>query len=111
MNRTVLLLALPLLAAGCGRTTRNVEAQLDADFATGQVVLSCKASSSGTCYAIFLGDDDMVTLDAAVGASASTGINEGARYCLDASAPDPGKCHPKPLAQGKQIVRASTVKG
>lgn len=112
MKWICLTLAIPMLLGGCAKTERSIVAQLDADFATGQVVLTCKSSTSGTCYAIFLADGELLKAEAAAGATASVaGVNEGTRYCVDVAAPDVTKCHPKPLARGEQIVRHSTVKG
>ena len=111
MRLSLLLLAVPLLLAGCGKTEREVHAELDADFAKGQVLLSCKSSSSGACHAMFLVDGELVTAQAATGATTGVnGISEGATYCVDVRAPDPTKCKPKPLVPGKQIVRSSTVR-
>ena len=109
MKRTCLILA-PLLLAGCGKVDRSIDAELDADFAKGQVLLSCRSASSGTCHALFLVDGERVTAQAAVGASSGVdGVGEGADYCVEVSAPDVTKCHPRPLAAGKQIVRKTTV--
>lgn len=106
----VLILA-PLLLAACGgKTERSLHAELDSDFAKGEVMLACKQSSSGKCHALFLVDTERKTIEVAAGAAASTtGINDGTYYCVDVAAPDPAKCRPRALNSGKQIVRSSTV--
>jgi hypothetical protein len=106
-----LLILVPLLLAACGKTERRVGAELDANFAKGEVLLTCKVSTSGTCHALFLVDTQRVTLQAAAGSAASaSGVGEGALYCVGVGAPDPAKCRPRPLVQGKQIVHSATVK-
>ena len=105
------LIVVPLLLTACGgKTERSMHAELDADFAKGEVLLACKESSSGTCHALFLVDTERKTVEAAAGASVSAaGIGEGAYYCVDVAPPDTAKCRPRALNSGKQIVRSSTV--
>lgn len=105
------LILAPLLLVGCGTTERRVDAELEADFAKGAVLLSCKVSSSGTCHALFLVDGQQVTVKAAQGASVGVdGVGEDTAYCVDVRAPEPPKCRPRPLVPGKQIVHSATVK-
>lgn len=102
----------PLLLAGCDTGPRSVEAELDADFAKGELLLSCKASSSGTCHAIFLSDGEKLDAQAPAGGSSSvSAVGEGTLYCVDAVAPNPARCRPQPLVAGKQIVRKALIKG
>jgi hypothetical protein len=112
MRPTCLAFAAPLLLLGaCTHTARNIDAELEADFARGTVLLTCKASSSGTCYAIFLAGGAIVKGQAAAGGTATIeGIGAAADYCVDIETPDPAKCRPRPLEDGKQIVHKSTVK-
>jgi hypothetical protein len=111
MKSPLMLIAPALLLAGCGNAGKSVEAELDADFAKGEVLLSCKAASSGTCHAIFLHEGDTISAQAEAGTTASvTGVGEGADYCVDAVVPEPNRCHPRPLVPGKQIVRRSTIR-
>lgn len=111
MRTAIPALALLLLAAGCGKVERSIHAELDADFASGRVLLACTASSSGTCYAVFLQDGQAITGQAAAGnTSEIEGVGEGADYCVAVSPPAPNQCHPRPLSPGKQIVRSSTVR-
>jgi hypothetical protein len=106
----LILTILPMLAA-CAPADRSVDAKLDANFGSGELVLSCRASASGTCYAIFLVDGEIVRGEAAAGASSSIGgVGEGAEYCVGAQLPDPSKCHPRALVQGTQIFHRSTGK-
>lgn len=111
MKWTALLIAAPLLLTACDKAPSHVEAEVDADFAKGDVMLTCKVSSSGTCYAIFIGENGSVTAKAAAGqASGASGVTEGMDYCVEATEPDPSKCRPRPLAAGQQIVRRSSGK-
>jgi hypothetical protein len=110
MKWPCLILAAGLLAGCGGKTEKSMHAELDSDFAKGEVMLACKASSSGKCHALFLVDTERKTIEVAASATGSTaGINDGTYYCVDVSAPDPAKCRPRALASGKQIVRSSTV--
>jgi hypothetical protein len=112
MRPTRLAFAAPLLLLGaCTHTARNIDAELEADFTRGNVLLTCKASSSGTCYAIFVANGSVVNGKAAAGDAATIeGIGAAADYCVDVETPDPAKCRPRPLESGKQIVHKSTVK-
>ncbi len=111
MKWTGLILLPLLLLAGCGgKTERSIDVQLDADFAKSEVLLTCKASSSGSCKALFLIDTERKTASAAAGGTVGVSVGEGAYYCVDVVEPDPAKCRPRPLVAGKQIVHASTVK-
>ena len=99
----LILAALPALAA-CTLADRSVDAELDANFGRGEVLLSCRASGSGTCHAIFLVDGEIVRGEAAAGGSSLIGgVGDGAQYCVGAQLPDPSKCHPRALVAGKQI--------
>ncbi len=105
-------MVVPMLLAGCSadRTERNVDALIEANLAKGDVLFTCRASSSGACHAVFLVDGHAVTAEATAGSAASASV-EGANveYCVDVTAPDPASCHPKTLVDGQQIVRSSTV--
>jgi hypothetical protein len=98
--------AIALLIAGCGQSGKHsLHATLDADQEGGSVTMMCTASSSGTCYGLFVTGSDVARISAAVGTtSGTTGITAGTRYCLDVAEPTQG-CTLKPLAQGEQIVR------
>jgi hypothetical protein len=95
-----------LLVAGCSTTNKHsLHATLDADKEAGNVTMMCTASSTGTCYALFVSGPNIARISAAVGTSAATsGIGDDARYCLDTAEPSDG-CKLKPLASGEQIVR------
>lgn len=98
--------ALLLPLAGCDDGARNIDAELDADFTSGTVLLSCKQSSSGTCHAAIYTDTGLVSIEAAAGSTATgEGLTDEARYCVDVVTPQFTQCHPRPLAPGKQIVR------
>jgi hypothetical protein len=95
-----------LLVAGCGDAGKHsIHATLTADPGAGSVTMMCTASSSGTCYALFVSGPNIARISAAVGTSAGTsGIGDDGRYCLDTAEPSDG-CKLKPLASGEQIVR------
>lgn len=95
-----------LLATGCGETVdSSVSVLLDTDLQKGTVTMTCRESSSGTCYALFAFKDDVVRIEAAQGAVATaSNINDLSRYCVGATAPGDG-CDLKPLAEGQAIVR------
>lgn len=106
-----LVLALLLPLAACGETQRNLDAELDADFATGKVRVTCRYSSSGRCFALFMTIDGQVKGEAFAGSNVKVeGIGDGSRYCVDVRQPDPARCHPKPLGPGKQIVHVEQVR-
>lgn len=113
MNKGIALAALVLLA-GCSTKTvkQNVSMVLDADFASGKLMLNCRDSSSGTCHVLVAGGNGgAVRLSAAKGATAEnpTGAADGARFCAGASAPENG-CRLTVLRDGENIYRASEVK-
>ncbi|MBO9713421.1 hypothetical protein [Sphingomonas sp.] len=111
MRWSVGLLAAGLLLSGCGKPDRSIDAEIDADFAKGELLLSCRTSGSGTCHAVFLADGQAFRAQASAGGTASvSSVGEGTDYCVEASVPDPARCKPTPLVQGKQIVRRLTVK-
>ena len=108
----VVAIVAPMLLAGCGttRTERNVDALLEANLAKGDVLFTCRASSSGTCHAVFLVDGNAVTAEAPAGSAVSASVaGVNVEYCVDVTAPDPSACHPKTLVDGQQIVRSSTI--
>lgn len=110
MNKALLVGA--LLLAGCSTKTEEhkVSLVLDADFASGKLLLKCRESSSGSCHVLVAGGGQPVRLTAAAGASAeATGAAEGAQYCAGATEPQNG-CQLRPLSNGEQIYRASEVK-
>lgn len=111
LRRLLLPLVLVLPLAACSETPRNLDAQLDADFATGKVRITCKYSSSGRCFALFLTAEGQMKGEAFAGSNATVeGVGDGSRYCVDVSQPDPAKCRPKPLSPGKQIVHVEQVR-
>jgi hypothetical protein len=111
MRLACLTLALLPMLAACTPADRSVDAELDADFGKGEVLLDCKASGSGTCHALFRIDGEVVRGEAAAGAAATIGgLGEGADFCVGAEPPDPLKCHPRPLVKGKQIFRRTMGK-
>lgn len=111
MSWRCLILALFLPLAACGDGPRNLDAELDADFATGKVRVTCRYSSSGRCFALFLTVGGQVKGEAFAGSNATVeGVGDGSRYCVDVRQPDPMKCRPKPLAAGKQIVHVEQVR-
>jgi hypothetical protein len=98
--------AIALLVAGCSQSGKHsLHATITADQEAGNVTMMCTASSSGTCYGLFVTGSDVARISTAVGTSAGTsGITGETRYCLDVSEPTDG-CTLKPLAPGEQIVR------
>ncbi|MEP9359423.1 hypothetical protein [Sphingomonas sp. KR3-1] len=105
------VLALVLLA-GCSAKTekQQVSLVLDADFASGKLILTCRDSSSGTCHVLVAGSGQPVRISAPKGGTGeATGAADGAQYCVGSSAPESG-CQLHPLKQGEQIFRASEVK-
>jgi hypothetical protein len=111
MNKGVLL-ALLVLAGCSGKTEkRNISLVLDADFATGKLLLNCRDSSSGTGHVLVAGSGEPVRLSAAKGATATaaSGAAEGARFCAGESEPQNG-CQLTVLRNGEQIYRSSQVK-
>lgn len=107
-----LLVALALLA-GCSAKTEkhNVSLVLEADFASGKLMLTCRDSSSGSCYVLVAGSGEPVRLTAAKGAMAESpkGAAEGAQFCAGESEPQ-NKCRLTVLRDGEQIFRSSEVK-
>jgi hypothetical protein len=105
------VLAVAMLVAGCSESGKHsLHATLDADPGAGNVTMMCTASSSGTCYAMFVSGPNIMRISAAVGTSAGTsGIGDDARYCLDTAEPADG-CKLKPLLSGEQIVRQEQAK-
>lgn len=100
-----------LTIGGCEQPPRNLDAELDVNFTTGELLLSCRTSSSGTCYAVILDENRRMTVQAAAGATSSLGdVTDGMDYCVDVDTPDPARCHPRPLVSGKQIVHAAKVR-
>ncbi len=100
-----------LLALGaCGKTERSAIAlELTGDLAKGTATISCTSSTSGTCHVLFLAGDDTKTAAVAVGASTTvSGLKPGAGFCSGTTAPEPGKCKPTVLVDGRQIVRRET---
>ena len=113
MRRAMAIIGLAILA-GCGETetTRNIDAMIDADFTTGEALITCRASSTGTCHGVFLTEGVRDTAAVKQGETSSlSGLGPRTHYCLDVRAPDPEACRPRPLADGQQIVRSTTVKG
>ncbi|NYT42665.1 hypothetical protein HZY97_17965 [Sphingomonas sp. R-74633] len=114
MNKMMLV---PLaLLAGCSAAKtekQNVSLVLEADFASGKLMLTCRESSSGSCHVLVAGANGSppVRLSAAKGAMAESanGAGEGARFCAGASEPENG-CRLTVLRDGEQIYRASEVK-
>lgn len=112
MNKGIALAALALLAGCSGKTEkREVNLVLNADFASGKLLLQCRESTSGSCHVLVAGSGEPVRLTAAKGESAEnpTGAAEGARFCAGESAPQNG-CRLTVLRDGEQIFRASEVK-
>jgi hypothetical protein len=111
MNKAALLALLVL--AGCSAKTekRNISLVLDADFATGKLLLNCRDSSSGSCHVLVAGSGEPVRLSAAKGETATSpaGAAEGARFCVGATEPQNG-CQLTVLRDGEQIYRSSEVK-
>ena len=107
------ILALAAILPGCGGTVvaaTSVDAMIDADFTTGALVLTCRASSSGACHAVLLTDGQRDDLKADIGGTANaTGLGDRTTYCVGAAAPDPATCKPRPLADGQQIIRISSA--
>lgn len=95
-----------LLVAGCGpKVDHSISVMLETDFQKGTVTMTCRDSSSGTCYALFAFKDDVKRLEVAKGSAATaTEITDFTRYCVGASAPGNG-CELKPLTEGQQIIR------
>lgn len=114
MNK-MMLLAAPLLLAGCsGATTtekQSVSLVLDADFTTGKLLLTCRDATSGSCHVLVAGPGEPVRLTAAKGETAESpgGAAEGARFCAGGAEPQNG-CSLTPLRDGEQIYRSSQVK-
>lgn len=111
MNK-MMLAALALLA-GCSTQTEkhNVSLMLEADFASGKLMLTCRDSSSGSCHVLVAGSGEPVRLTAAKGqtAQAETGAADGARFCAGESEPQNG-CRLTVLRDGENIFRSSEVK-
>lgn len=113
MLRGMAILALVALAS-CGETgtTRSIDAMMDADFTTGELLITCRASSTGTCHGVFLTEGMRDTAEVPQGETAGiNGLGSGTLYCLDVRAPDPESCRRRPLVDGEQIVRSTRVKG
>ena len=108
-----LMLAGLVLLAGCSAKTEkhNVSLVLDADFASGKLMLTCRDSSSGSCHVLVAGSGEPVRLTAAKGAMAESakGAAEGAQFCAGESEPQ-NKCRLIVLRNGENIFRASEVK-
>ncbi|MDG2534676.1 hypothetical protein P6144_13520 [Sphingomonas sp. HITSZ_GF] len=111
MNK--MMLAALVLLAGCSAKTekREVSLVLEADFASGKLMLTCRESSSGSCHALVAGSGEPVRLTAAKGATAESqrGAADGARFCAGASEPQNG-CRLTELRDGENIFRASEIK-
>ena len=105
----VMVLGLALLAAGCAaKGDQSLSVMLETDLQKGTVTMTCRESSSGTCYALFAFKDDVKRLEVAKGSTASvTEIVDFTRYCVGTTAPGDG-CELKPLADGQQIIRSHT---
>jgi len=113
MNKGMALAALVVLA-GCSAKTekQNVSLVLDADFASGKLMLTCRDSSSGSCHVLVAGGSGgAIRLSAAKGTTAenATGAADGARFCAGGSEPQNG-CRLIVLRDGENIFRASEVK-
>ena len=95
-----------LLVAGRGpKVDRNISVMFETDFQKGTVTLTCRDSSSGTCYALFVFKDDVKRLEVPKGSAATaTEIVDFTRYCVGDTAPADG-CDLKPLTEGQQIIR------
>jgi hypothetical protein len=111
--KKMMLVALALLA-GCSTTTtekHNVSLVLEADFASGKLLLNCRDSSSGSCHVLVAGSGEPVRLSAAKGETAESprGAGDGARFCAGGSEPQNG-CRLTVLRDGKNIFRSSEVK-
>ncbi|MEI9926837.1 MAG: hypothetical protein WDN44_02945 [Sphingomonas sp.] len=110
MSRGWVMMA--VLAAGCapGAAKHGVNAELEAHTAAGDVILTCRASSTGACHALFSTDDKTARIQAPVGGtSAASGIGPDTQYCLDSSPPQDG-CRLVALREGEQIVRTESLK-
>lgn len=94
------------LVAGCTeKVDRNLSVMFETDFQKGTVTMTCRESSSGTCYALFVFKDDVKRLEVAQGSAATaTDIVDFTRYCVGVTAPANG-CDLKPLSEGQQIIR------
>jgi hypothetical protein len=111
MNK-MMLAALVLLAGCSGKTEKhNVSLVLEADFASGRLMLTCRESSSGSCHVLVAGKGEPVRLSAAKGAMAESpsGAADGARFCAGESEPQ-NACRLTVLRDGENIFRASVVK-
>lgn len=111
MNK--MMLAGLVLLAGCSTQTQkqSVSLILDADLASGKLMLTCRDSSSGTCHVLVAGGNGgAVRLSAAKGATAEnpSGAADGARFCAGASEPQNG-CRLTVLRDGENIFRSSAV--
>lgn len=101
-----------LLLAGCGGAERKADALIEADLARGEALIKCRESSSGVCHAVFVTDAQLVRAEVKKGEGGSaSGLGAETRYCVDAVAPDPGKCRLSTLLNGEQIVRNASLKG
>jgi hypothetical protein len=101
------ILTLATALAACGNVRRAaIEAEMSGDAAHGTATMTCRASTSGTCHALFLTGEATKTGEAPVGASATvTGLAPATRFCVGASEPDPPRCHPMDLTDVRQTVR------
>lgn len=104
-----MIVAAALLVAGCGTKvtkSQSVSAMLEADLKSGNVILNCRASSTGSCHLLLVTGEKIERLSADTGKTATAGgATDATQYCLQESAPQNG-CRLQPLAQGQQIVRS-----
>lgn len=99
------------LLAGCaGSEARKVDAVLEAKLEPGEVLITCRESSSGTCHALFVTEATQIEAQVKQGETGSaSGLSPTTRYCIDVQAPDANACRPRDLANGQTIVRYSKV--
>jgi hypothetical protein len=109
--KRVMIVAAALLVAGCGgkvTKSQSVSAMLEADIPSGNVMLNCRASSSGSCHLLLVTGEKIERLSADAGKTATAGgVTDATQYCLQESAPQNG-CRLQPLNQGQQIVRSES---
>jgi len=107
MRALVLLVALAVPLAACGHGERSaISLAVTGDLTHGSATIACTASTSGTCHVLFLAGDVTKPGSVAVGGSTTvTGLPAGVGFCSGVDAPDPAKCKPTVLIDGRQIVR------
>lgn len=83
-----------------------VTAEVTGDAAHRNATMTCRASTSGMCHAVFLSGGQTKPLDLATGATGIVdGLAAGARFCVAPRTPDPAQCKAADLHDGRQIVR------